>query len=59
VTHRYGSGPSPRHVRQRTPARERIAAAASGGHRSASSSACDGVFQPRVCRGRALSSAAM
>ena len=33
-------------------------AAGSGVHRNASSSACDGVFQPRVCRGLPLSSAA-
>ena len=36
--------------------RRQITAAGSGVHRNASSSACDGVFQPSVCRGRPLSS---
>jgi hypothetical protein len=42
----------------RVPRRAARSGAVSGGHRNASSSACDGVFHPRVCRGRPLSSAA-
>ncbi len=38
--------------------RRAITAASSGGQRNTSSSACDGDFHPRVCRGLSLSSAA-